>query len=63
LLFCFCQSATWSRELFGQFPKQLPHFEEIFFEIVEIFGGFGQILVVPQHVLGFLDFLISLFVL
>jgi len=59
----FKSQATWSRELFGQFPKQLQHFEEKSFEIVKIFGGFGQILVVPQHVLGFLDFFISLFVL
>jgi hypothetical protein len=41
----------------GKFRKELPHFEKKSFEIVKIFGGFGQILLVPQHVLGFLDFL------
>jgi hypothetical protein len=35
----------------------LPHFEEKSFEIAKIFGGFGQILAVPQHIIGFLDFL------
>jgi hypothetical protein len=42
---------------FWKSPKELAHFDEKSFEIVKIFGGFGQILVVPQHVLGFLDFL------
>jgi hypothetical protein len=57
LIFFKNSQATWSKELFGKFPKKLPHFEEFFFEIAKIFGGFGQNLVVPQHVIGFLDFL------
>jgi hypothetical protein len=35
--------ATWLMELFGKFPENWPHFEELFFEIAKIFGGFGQI--------------------
>jgi hypothetical protein len=34
--------AIWSRELFGKFAKKLPHFKEESYEIVKIFGGFGQ---------------------
>jgi hypothetical protein len=28
--------------LFGKFAKKLPHFKEESYEIVKIFGGFGQ---------------------
>jgi hypothetical protein len=35
--------ATWLMELSGKFPENWPHFEELFFEIAKIFGGFGQI--------------------
>jgi hypothetical protein len=35
--------ATWLMELFGKFPENWPHFEELFFEIAKISGGFGQI--------------------
>jgi hypothetical protein len=35
--------ATWSRELLGKFPKNLSNFKKESYEIVEIFGGFGQI--------------------
>jgi hypothetical protein len=57
LLFKKTSQATWSNELIEKFPKKLPHFEEKSFEISKIFGGCGQILVVPQHVIGILDFL------
>jgi hypothetical protein len=30
-------------ELSGKFPENWPHFEELFFEIANIFCGFGQI--------------------
>jgi hypothetical protein len=43
----FKSQATWLREPFEKFPKELPHFEKKSFEIVKIFGGFGQILAVP----------------
>jgi hypothetical protein len=35
--------ATWSKELFGNFPKELSHFKEESYEIAKIFVGFGQI--------------------
>ncbi len=35
--------ATWSKELFRNFPKELSHFKEESYEIAEIFVGFGQI--------------------
>ncbi len=33
--------ATYSRELFENFPKNLPHFQEESNEISKILGGFG----------------------
>jgi len=45
-LLCFLNNkspAPWSvKGLFGKFAKKLPHFKEESYEIVKIFGGFGQ---------------------
>ncbi len=35
--------ATWSRQLFVNFQKKSPHFQEKSFEITKNFGGFAQI--------------------
>jgi hypothetical protein len=43
-IFFNVSQATWSMELFGKFSKKkLSHFEEKSYEIIKIFGSFGQI--------------------